>query len=91
MGAEVGPKGDFGQNWTESECFAEKLTVKWSLWGFYESANAVEKSQLFLPTGLLFGLSGWNKKVEKIQETTNKLVKQLNDSLWTLRALPNGK
>ncbi|XP_061212315.1 laminin subunit alpha-1 isoform X2 [Neopsephotus bourkii] len=39
--------------------------------------------------GLLFGLNGMNKKVEKIQESTNKIVNQLNDSLVTLRALPN--
>ncbi|GAB0182708.1 laminin subunit alpha-1 [Grus japonensis] len=39
--------------------------------------------------GLLFGLNGLNKKVEKIQESTNTIVNQLNDSLWTLRALPN--
>lgn len=50
-----------------------------------------QKNQLFLPTGLLFGLNGLNKKVEKIQESTNTIVNQLNDSLWTLRALPNGK
>uniref|UniRef100_A0A672TFA1 Laminin subunit alpha-1 n=1 Tax=Strigops habroptila TaxID=2489341 RepID=A0A672TFA1_STRHB len=29
--------------------------------------------------------------VEKIQESTNKIVNQLNDSLVALRALPNGK
>lgn len=46
---------------------------------------------LFLSTGLLFGLNGLNKKVEKIQESTNKIGNQLNDSLLTLRALPNSK
>uniref|UniRef100_A0A8C3KD52 Basement membrane-specific heparan sulfate proteoglycan core protein n=1 Tax=Calidris pygmaea TaxID=425635 RepID=A0A8C3KD52_9CHAR len=40
---------------------------------------------------LLFGLNGLNKKVENIQKSTNKIVNQLNDSLLTLRALPNGK
>ncbi|RMC15554.1 hypothetical protein DUI87_07750 [Hirundo rustica rustica] len=39
--------------------------------------------------GLLFGLNGLKKKVEKIQESTNKIGNQLNDSLLTLRALPN--
>ncbi|XP_019328886.1 PREDICTED: laminin subunit alpha-1 [Aptenodytes forsteri] len=56
VGAEADPKGNFGQNLTES---------------------------------LLFGLNGLNKKVEKIQGSTNKIVNQLNDSLLTLRALPN--
>ncbi|NXY84481.1 LAMA1 protein, partial [Alcedo cyanopectus] len=40
--------------------------------------------------GLFLGLNGLSKKVEKLQESTNKLVKQLNGSLLTLRALPNG-
>lgn len=46
---------------------------------------------LFLSTGLLFGLNELNKKVEKIQESANKIGNQLNDSLLTLRVLPNSK
>lgn len=46
---------------------------------------------LFLSTGLLLRLNGLNKKVEKIQESTNKIGNQLNDSLLTLRVLPNSK
>ncbi|KFQ65922.1 Laminin subunit alpha-1, partial [Pelecanus crispus] len=49
-----------------------------------EAKNLKKKSD-----GLLFGLNGLNKKVEKIQESTNKIVNQLNDSLLTLRTLPN--
>ncbi|KAJ7414023.1 laminin subunit alpha 1 [Willisornis vidua] len=49
-----------------------------------EAKNLKKKSD-----GLLFGLNGLNKKVENIQESTSKIVKQLNDSLFTLRVLPN--
>uniref|UniRef100_A0A8C3CUE0 Laminin subunit alpha-1 n=1 Tax=Cairina moschata TaxID=8855 RepID=A0A8C3CUE0_CAIMO len=49
-----------------------------------------KKSQLFFPTGLVFELNGLNKKVEKFHESAIKIVNQLNDSLLTLKALPNG-
>ncbi|XP_032036850.1 laminin subunit alpha-1 [Aythya fuligula] len=40
--------------------------------------------------GLVFELNGLNKKVEKLHESAIKIVNQLNDSLMTLKALPNG-
>ncbi|XP_010221580.1 PREDICTED: laminin subunit alpha-1, partial [Tinamus guttatus] len=49
-----------------------------------EAKNLKKKSD-----GFLSGLNGLNKRVEKIQESTNKIVTQLNESLVTLRALPN--
>uniref|UniRef100_A0A8B9DK31 Laminin subunit alpha-1 n=1 Tax=Anser cygnoides TaxID=8845 RepID=A0A8B9DK31_ANSCY len=61
------------------------------LCGLYGICLRTEKSQIFLPTGLVFELNGLNKKVEKIQESAIKIVNQLNDSLLTLKALPNGK
>ncbi|KAJ7400530.1 hypothetical protein BTVI_104660 [Pitangus sulphuratus] len=49
-----------------------------------EAKNLKKKSD-----GLSFGLNGLNKKVEKIQESTNKIVDQLSGSLLSLRVLPN--
>lgn len=49
-----------------------------------EAKNLKKKSN-----GLVFELNGLNKKVEKIQESAIKIVNQLNDSLLTLKALPN--
>uniref|UniRef100_A0A8B9TFS9 Laminin subunit alpha-1 n=1 Tax=Anas platyrhynchos TaxID=8839 RepID=A0A8B9TFS9_ANAPL len=60
------------------------------LCGLYGICLCTEKSQLFFPTGLVFELNGLNKKVEKIHESAIKIVNQLNDSLLTLKALPNG-
>ncbi|OXB66455.1 hypothetical protein ASZ78_007505 [Callipepla squamata] len=40
--------------------------------------------------GLLSELNGLGKKVEKIQESTIKIVNQLDDSLLALKVLPNG-
>uniref|UniRef100_U3ISC0 Laminin subunit alpha-1 n=1 Tax=Anas platyrhynchos platyrhynchos TaxID=8840 RepID=U3ISC0_ANAPP len=60
------------------------------LCGLYGICLCTEKSQLFFPTGLVFELNGLNKKVEKIRESAIKIVNQLNDSLLTLKALPNG-
>ncbi|KAI6075043.1 Laminin subunit alpha-1 [Aix galericulata] len=48
-----------------------------------EAKNLKKKS-------LVFELNGLNKKVEKFHESAIKIVNQLNDSLLTLKALPNG-
>lgn len=50
-----------------------------------EAKNLKKKSN-----GLLSELNGLSKKVEKIQESTVKIVSHLNDSLLALKALPNG-
>lgn len=68
-----------------NECFLSLyFGFVWVVWYLF-------MHMLFLSTGLLFGLNGLNKKVEKIQESANKIGNQLNDSLLTLRVLPNSK